>query len=128
MATTPPRIEPAQWEEYPGFRETFLLYFTEPPHDAVLRGLAMLLYDFALEHCHLWPSWPKGSPATEMWAALADLRHLQGYLSDVGQGQKLSRLAPRERRLSRLACRMALKLGRIGDEMESVLEDNSSGQ
>lgn len=128
MATTPPRIEPAQWERYPGFRETFLLYFTEPPHDAVLRGLAMLLYDFALQHCHLWPAWPESSTAAELRAALADLRHLQGYLADVGKEQVLSRLGAGEIELSQLASRLAPELARIGDEIESALEESSSGQ
>ena len=128
MATTPPRIEPEQWERYPGFRETFLLYFTEPPHDAVLRGLAMLLYDFALQHCHLWPAWPESYMAAELRAALADLRHLQGYLDGVGKERVLSRLTEREIELSQLASRLAPELGRIGDEIESALEESSSGQ
>jgi hypothetical protein len=128
MATIPPRIEPTRWEEYPGFRETFLLYFTEPPHDVILRGLAMLLYDLALEHCHLWPAWPESSTASELRAALADLRHLQGYLAEVGKERVASHLGNRDIRLSRLALRLAPELSRIGDEIESALDGNTSGQ
>ena len=27
----PPVLDPAKWEDFPAFRETFLMYFTEPP-------------------------------------------------------------------------------------------------
>lgn len=74
---TPPRIAPAAWEDFPVFRETFLFYFTEPPANAALRVVGRLFHELVLEYYHHWPEWPEGVTATELRAALADLRHLR---------------------------------------------------
>lgn len=87
----PPIIDPAAWEDFPVFRETFLMYFTEPPANAALRIFGRLFHELVLEYYHHWPSWPEGVTTTELRAAVADLRHLEGYLGGSGKGARGSR-------------------------------------
>jgi hypothetical protein len=118
---TPPRIPPESWEDFPVFRETFLLYLTEKPGNDALRVVGRLFHELVLEYSHLWPDWPEGTTTTELRAALADLRHLQGFLGTVGQEQETAALAHGETYLSRLAARQAGELARIGDEIERAI-------
>ena len=120
---TPPRITPALWEDFPIFRETFLLYFTEASANAALRTYGRLFYDLVLEYYHHWPPSPEGLTATELRAALADLRHLQGYLGAVGRESDEAVLTEPETALSRLAGRQAGELARIADEIEQALAE-----
>lgn len=121
QSATPPRIAPAAWEDYPAFRETFLMYFTEPPANAALREVGRLIHDLVLEHYHHWPAWPESVTATELRSALADLRHLEGYLEAVGRERKAAELADADTTLSRLAGRLARELAGIADEIESAI-------
>jgi hypothetical protein len=58
----PPIIDPARWEDFAVFRETFLLYFTEPPSNTALRIFGRLFHELVLEYYHHWPNWPEGLP------------------------------------------------------------------
>jgi hypothetical protein len=118
---TPPRIAPAEWEDYPAFRETFLMYFTEPPANAALRIFGRLFHDLVLEHYHHWPAWPESVTATELRSALADLRHLEGYLEAVGREREAAELKDSDATLSRIAGRLARELARVADEIESAI-------
>jgi hypothetical protein len=118
---TPPRILPEVWEDFPAFRESFLMYFTEPPGNAALRVLGRMLHEMALECSHLWPDWPEGTVTTELRAALADLRQLQGFLGAVGQEEETASLGQGDTYLSRLAARQAGELARIGDQIEQAI-------
>ena len=117
----PPLIEPAAWEDFPVFRETFLMYFTEPPANSALRIFGRLFHELALEYYHHWPNWPEGVTATELRACLADLRHLQGYLAAVGREHEEAALTEPETVLSRLSGRLAGEVARIADEIEQAL-------
>jgi hypothetical protein len=117
----PPRILPSAWEEHPAFRESFLLYLTEPAVNAALRTLGRLLYDLILNYYHHWPSWPEGATMTELRGALGDLRHLEGYLAAVGREHEEASLSGRDTALSLLAAQKATELARIADEMERAL-------
>jgi len=119
--STPPILDPAAWEDFPVFRETFLFYFTEPPCNAALRIFGHLFHELVLEYYHHWPSWPEGVTATELRAALADLRHLEGYLSSVGREHQDASLSESDTALSVLAGRLARELSRVGDEIEQAL-------
>jgi hypothetical protein len=46
----PPILDPAAWEDFPVFRETFLAFFTEPPYNAALRIFGRLLHELVLEY------------------------------------------------------------------------------
>jgi hypothetical protein len=120
-SATPPRIIPAVWEDFPVFRETFLLYFTEPAVNAALRVAGRTVYDMLLEFYHHWPGWPEGSTRTEMRAALADLRHLEGYLAAVGREHEEAALTEPDTALSLLAGRLGGELSRIAEEIESAI-------
>jgi hypothetical protein len=118
--TTPRRIDPRRWEKFQGFRETFLMYFTDSRASAALRGTAALLYDLALQF-EYWPPWSESTTATRMHAALADLRFLQGYFETVGRESVECDLDDPDLQLSDLAARKAKDLARIGDEIEGAL-------
>lgn len=121
MSTKPRRIEPRRWEKFQGFRETFLMYVTDSRSSAALRGTAALLYDLVLQYFQYWPSWPESMTSTELRAALADLRFLQGYLETLGKESVESDLDEPDEQLSRLAAQKAKELARIGDEIEEAL-------
>lgn len=118
---TPPRIVPDTWEDFPAFRETFLMYFTEPPANAALRIVGRLFHEIVLEYYHHWPEWPEGTTATELRAALADLRHLEGYFAAVGREHEQASLSEPDTALSLLAGRLAGELARIAEEIEAAI-------
>lgn len=65
-ALRPPIIDPAIWEDFPVFRETFLLYITDPAYNAALRIFGRLLHELVLEYYRHWPNWLEGVTATEL--------------------------------------------------------------
>lgn len=97
------------------------MYFTEPPANAALRTFGRLFHELVLEYYHHWPEWPKGVTATELRAALADLRHLEGYLAAVGREHEEAALTEPDTALSRLAARLAGDLSRIAEEIEAAI-------
>lgn len=113
-----PTIDPGAFEDHEGFRETFLFYFTEPKVNAALRGVGTLLFDLALECCGSWPVRPEGHLRAELNAALADLNHLEGFLSAVGREHLVSSLDREETALSRLAAHAAREVRRIAGRIE----------
>jgi hypothetical protein len=116
-----PRIDPALWEEGEGFRETLLLHFTEPEANETLRRLGKLVFNMSLDSAPSWPHHPEGETRAELAAALADLRHLQGFLSAVGREHEVSSLSDADDALSLLAGRQAGELARIAEEIEEAL-------
>jgi hypothetical protein len=116
-----PRIDPALWEEGEGFRETLLLHFTDPEANDTLRRLGKLVFGMSLDCAPSWPHYPEGETRAELAAALADLRHLEGFLTAVGREHEISSLSEADDALSILAGELAAELSRIGDEMEGVL-------
>lgn len=119
----PPVLDPARWEDFEGFRETFLLNFTEPGHNQALRTVACLLYNLILEAAHAMPGPAEGWVRAHVRAALADLRFLQGFLTFLGkEGRKSDSLPGDERELCRIVGQKARALGRIADAIEAGLE------
>src|SRR5262245_34281158 len=111
-----PRLDPALWEEHEGFRETLLLHVTDPGATQTLRRLGGFLFDSSLARAESWPHHPEGETRAELSAALADLRHLEGFLSSVGREHQVSSLSPGDEALSLFAGRQALALAQIADE------------
>jgi DNA-binding SARP family transcriptional activator len=68
-----------------------------------------------------WPAWPESSTRTELRAAVADLRHLQGFLASVGQERQTCSLSPGDIRLSRFASGAARILNRLAGSIERKL-------
>jgi hypothetical protein len=44
-----PRIDPAQWEDHEGLRETLLRHYTDPEANTTLRRLGNLFLSLSLE-------------------------------------------------------------------------------
>jgi hypothetical protein len=44
----PPTIDPAKFEDFPTFRETFLVFVTDPTANAAVRAFGDLLLTFVL--------------------------------------------------------------------------------
>ncbi len=110
------------WEKHEGFRETLLLNFTDRRANQTLRRLGLFLLDLALECPPSWPNHPEGSTRSELRAALADLRHLQGFLSSVGREHILSSLGFEDTALSQFAVRQAREVETIANRIEDELE------
>ncbi len=119
---TPPRVEPAAWQDHSVFRESFLLYLTEEPLNNLLRMFGRVLFDLTLSYHHKWPDWPEGVTATELRAALGDLRCLQGQLEGIGEEHHEAPCTHLETSLSIFAGRQARELARVGDEIERALQ------
>jgi hypothetical protein len=113
----PPSVDPAAWEEFPAFRETFLLYFTDPVANVTLRRFGSLLHEFVLEFWRMWPSHPEGIFAAELRAAVADMRHLQGALQEW-TGPAFALESAYEVRLAEVGADVAAALGELADRLE----------
>ena len=123
----PPAIDPSRWEDFPAFRETFLLHYTAPGYNAALRGLGTMLFELALEAGHgpLFPALPGPSVRHELAAAAGDLRHLQGFLATVAAEQEGADPDDPDdadlRRLSKVAARLAPQVERIAAAVEEAV-------
>jgi hypothetical protein len=117
----PPIIDPAAWEDFNVFRETFLMYFTPPGYAATLRTVGKTLYAMILESYGNWPSWTESPTRTELRAAVADLRHLEGFLGSIGREHRLSSLSSEDAALSQSAARVAVEVGKLADRIEHEL-------
>src|SRR5215213_4199112 len=74
-----PRIKPVKFEEFPAFRETFLVRFTIPGDAEAFCTIGRLIDVMACEYRFYWPDL-EPTPRGELRAVLADLRHVEGYL------------------------------------------------
>ncbi len=117
----PPIIDPDHFEDFPAFRESFLVLFTEPEHNAALRTIGALVFEMALEYRRYWPDQPEGSLRSELRAAVGDLRHAQGNLSLLGNEEHASALTPLEIHHARVAARVADKVRDAADALEAEL-------
>jgi hypothetical protein len=116
-----PAIDPAAWEDFPAFRETFLMYITPPGYAVAIRKAGEMLYSLLLDSPAEWPGWPESSTRTEMRAAVADLRHLQGFLGAVGRERETSSLDPEDAYLSNVAAKLARQIGHAADGIDREL-------
>ena len=120
-AAVPATIDPAAWEDFPVFRESFLMYISEPAFNASLRTAAEHFFAMLLETYERWPAWRESSTRIEMLAAVADMRHLQGFLASIGQERNLSSLDSGDAKLSKHASQVARLLKQVADTIERKL-------
>jgi hypothetical protein len=120
-STSPPAVPPDDWERLPAFRETFLMYITPPGYVAALQTMGEMLYSLILNNPAEWPGWPESSTRTEMRAAGADLRHLQGFLRSVEKEREVSSLDAEDAYLALMAGKLSRKLGRMATWIEREL-------
>ncbi len=105
-----PRIKPVQFEKFPAFRETFLVHFTMPGDAEAFRTIGCLIDVMANEYSYYWPD-EDSAPRAQLRAALADLRHLEGYL-----GRYLGSAYP-------FAAEIAELVGEVADRLDRGLRN-----
>ncbi|HYU34676.1 MAG TPA: hypothetical protein VEW48_21195 [Thermoanaerobaculia bacterium] len=120
-ATSPPVLDPSRWEDFEGFRETFLLNFTDPEYNTALRTLGRVLYHLILESAHVMPVLPGGWVRGNLRAALADLRFVHGFLAFVGEERGSDGMTAEEEALCRIVSRKARALRKIADAIAAEL-------
>jgi hypothetical protein len=98
------------------------MYVTPPGYVAALQTMGEMLYSLMLESPTEWPGWTESATRTEMRAALADLRHLQGFLASVGREREASSLDPEDAYLSGIAARLARQIGHAASGIERELD------
>jgi hypothetical protein len=109
------------WENWEGYRFTFLRYF--PPEDvAALQGTAQILYDLVLEEPRLpKDAYPPPETRWEMVAVLSELRFLQGFLSSISASRRQSSLPEKVEELCDYAGGMAWELYEMGRRLNEEL-------
>jgi hypothetical protein len=116
----PPTIDPDRFEDFPALRETFLLYVSDPTANATLRGLGKLLYSLILEYWGYWPDHPEGLFRASLRAAIADLRHTQGFLAEW-DSPDTAHASPLDEHLAAVGGEIAAEVGRQADLLEKEL-------
>ncbi|MEA2600103.1 MAG: hypothetical protein QOF89_1095 [Acidobacteriota bacterium] len=119
-AVSPPVVHPDQFEDFPVFRETFLLFFTDPKANASTRNFGLLLHELVLEFWGQWPPHREGMFPSELRAVVADLRHLQGCLQEW-TGPACPVDGQYERRLSEVGADVARGIAKLADRLEVEL-------
>jgi hypothetical protein len=125
----PPVIAPEDHEEFPAFRETFLVFFTEPEANATMRAFGKLLLDFTLATWGEWPNQPEGMFRASLRAAVADLRCAQGSLLEL-TGDSFAPETPHEGHLASIGTDVAHAVGELASRLgalQDALEFASRG-
>jgi len=120
-AVSPPVISPDRWEDFPCFREIFLVMFTDARANAAMRAFGHLQYEMVIETWGQWPDHREGIFPAELRAAVADLRHVQGALSSWC-GPAFSNSDEYEIRLAEVGKSIALAIGELTDRLEVELD------
>jgi hypothetical protein len=99
------------------------MYLTPQGLNTAMRTAADSFFTLLLEHSSGdgWPSWPESTTRTEMRAAAADLRHVQGFLVSIGQERHVSSLSPEDKKLAKYASDLARSLRRLANAIENKL-------
>ena len=119
-AVSPPVIDPEQFEDFMAFRETFMVFFPDRRANGEMRGFARLLFEMVIETWGGWPDHPEGIFPAELRAAVADMRHLQGALSNWC-GPAFTASGEYETRLAGVGASIALAVGGAADRLEVEL-------
>jgi hypothetical protein len=116
-----PILDPDAFERFEGWRETTLAVFTDAKANATIRAMAELIYTVCLEYSRYWPTEPEGSFRHQCRAAVADLRHLQGYLAMLDQARVDASLDDEEERISAACGRLSPRVKKIADALETAV-------
>jgi hypothetical protein len=120
-AVSPPVIRPEEFEDYPAFRETFLLFFSDVKANTTMRSFGLLFHELVLEFWGHWPAHREGMFPAELRAAVADLRHVQGCLQEW-TGPACTVDSEYERRLSEVGADVARGIAKLTDRLEVELD------
>jgi hypothetical protein len=125
-AVSPPVIDPDRWEDFPVFREIFLVMFTDARANDAMRRFGLLQYEMAIETWGQWPDHREGIFPAELRAAVADMRHMQGALSSwCGPG--FSNTSEYEIRLAGVGAHVAQGIAKLADRLEVELDSWQEG-
>ena len=119
-AVSPPVIDPEHFEDFPAFREVFLVFFPDARANDAMRRFGLLLYEMVLETWGTWPHHPEGIFPAELRAAVADLRHVQGAMAEWC-GPTFSPASEYEVRLAGVGTSVAQGIAKIADRLEVEL-------
>jgi len=113
-------VDPAKWEDYPVFRETFVSTWLNDEKAAAARAFGKALYRMGAASGDTWQATTSDARAMELASVVADLRCLEGYLKWIGEMESVQ--TSREARWTRFAQRFAKKVARLADEIEREVE------
>ncbi len=113
-------VDPAKWEDYPAFRETFVSAWLDDEKAAAARAFGKALYIMGCGSGETWKADTSDARALELAAVVADLRYLEGFLNWTGDTECVE--ASREERWCRFAKRFAKKVAGLADEIEREVE------
>jgi hypothetical protein len=108
---------PPPWNEADSFRETTLQFIDDPEDREAARRFSRLLYDLVLEQTREVGGEDYVTRAN-LRAIAADLRHLEGYLDEIGRTLENSSVEPEEEALVHFAGRLAPKVGALVAKIE----------
>lgn len=120
IPTSPPIIDPASFEDFPTFRETLLHQVAGARSNAAMRAFGDLLYILILQYSEWWPPQPEGALRAALRAAIADLRHVQGFLAEW-TGPDASFESTYEEHLAKVGGGIGLEVGKLADRLEGEL-------
>ena len=120
VATIQPVVDPARFEDFPTFRETFLSFIVGAEANTTVRRFGDLLYNLTLEYWQYWPDQPEGQLRASLRAAVADMRHVQGFLSEWA-APETSPGSAHEEHLAKVGGGIAGDLGVLADRLEMEL-------
>jgi hypothetical protein len=116
-------VDPAKWEDYAVFRETFVGTWFDDEKAAAARAFGQALFLMGLASGGgTWQGTTSDARAKELASVVADLRYLEGYLNCIGETGLESVQTSREARWSRFTQRLAKKVARLADEIEKEVE------
>ncbi len=118
-AAGPPTVDPEDFHDFEGYRETTLSLITDPERNAAMRATGRLIYAMAAELSGEPPE-PEGSLRHQCRAAVADLRFMQGFLGMLGRPLECSR-AGHEGHLARVALRLSGQVAEIAAVLDREL-------
>jgi hypothetical protein len=121
----PPRVDPSRWEDFPTFRETFLICVSDPRVNNTLRAFGKLLHELVLGAWEDWPPHREGIFRASLRATVADLRHVQGSLTENTGPDSVA--DPDEAHLAALGAHVAKHLGELADSLELELNSWQGG-
>jgi hypothetical protein len=114
---------PFPWGERAVFRETLLVYFTQPGIADLLRRVGVFFYGLMLESSGEWPNWPESQTRAELRGAVVDLFQMQGFLSSIWKEGELSTLPAEDLPLRKRALHWSRRAAHLAREIEAALEE-----
>ena len=126
-ATSPDQEEeyqppaPFSWEDRAVFRETFLVYFTQPGAVDLLRRAGVFFYGLMLESSGEWPGWPESQTRAELRGVVVDLLQIQGFLSEIWKEGELAAVPGEDLPLCKQALQWSRRAASLAREIEATL-------